>query len=155
MQFANSNSKWRSNCSDCLTPGPSPDDETAVARRGELMLPLSRSALFRCGGGGWGVRLSSYVEENNMALSAILPLTSTIVSLGFAVALLWRYVERKRAHYLVWGLGVLIYGTGTFAEFYSSQAWDATIFRLWYLCGAVLAAAWVGQGTGYLLGGQS
>jgi len=115
------------------------------------MLPLSRSALFHFGRGGWGVRLSSYVEENNMTLSAILPLTSTIVSLGFAVALLWRYVERKRAHYLVWGLGVLIYGTGTFAEFYSSQAWDATIFRLWYLCGAVLAAAWLGQGTVYLL----
>ncbi len=86
-----------------------------------------------------------------MSLSAVLPLTSTIISLVFAVILLRRYTARRRAHLLVWGIGLLIYGTGTFAEFYSSQAWSATIFRLWYLCGAVLAAAWLGQGTVYLL----
>lgn len=86
-----------------------------------------------------------------MNLSAILPLTSTIVSVIFAVLVLRRWVERKRAHMLIWGIALLIYGTGTFAEFYSSQAWNATIFRLWYLCGAVLAAAWLGQGTVHLL----
>jgi len=86
-----------------------------------------------------------------MSLNTLLPLTSTIISLIFAVLLLRRWAERKRAHYFVWGAGLLIYGTGTFAEFYSSQAWNATIFRLWYLCGAVLAAAWLGQGTVYLL----
>lgn len=86
-----------------------------------------------------------------MGLNALLPLTSTVISLAFAAVLLRRWFERKRLHYLVWGIGLLIYGTGTFAEFYSSQAWNATIFRLWYLCGAVLAAAWLGQGTVYLL----
>ncbi len=86
-----------------------------------------------------------------MGLNTLLPLASTIISLIFAVVLLRRYAERKRAHYLVWGVALLIYGTGTFAEFYSSLAWNATVFRLWYLCGAVLAAAWLGQGTVYLL----
>jgi len=86
-----------------------------------------------------------------MGLNTLLPLTSTIISLIFAVLLLRRYAERRRAHYLVWGIALLIYGAGTFAEFYSSLAWNATIFRLWYLCGAVLAAAWLGQGTVYLL----
>ena len=86
-----------------------------------------------------------------MSLSTLLPLTSTIISLVFALLLLRRFAERRRAHLLVWGIGLLIYGTGTFAEFYSGQAWSPTIFRLWYLCGAVLAAAWLGQGTIYLL----
>ncbi|MGH2593148.1 MAG: hypothetical protein ACRDGG_06515, partial [Anaerolineae bacterium] len=86
-----------------------------------------------------------------MSLNTLLPLTSTIISLIFAALLLRRWAERRRAHYLVWGIALLIYGAGTFAEFYSSLAWNATIFRLWYLCGAVLAAAWLGQGTVYLL----
>jgi len=86
-----------------------------------------------------------------MSLSTILPLSSTIISLIFAVLVLRRWAERKRAHMLIWGIALLIYGTGTFAEFYSGQTWNATIFRLWYLCGAVLAAAWLGQGTVHLL----
>jgi hypothetical protein len=86
-----------------------------------------------------------------MSLSTLLPLTSTIISAVFAMLLLRRWMERRRAHYLVWGIGLTVYGIGTFAEFYSSQAWNATIFRLWYLCGAVLAAAWLGQGTIHLL----
>lgn len=86
-----------------------------------------------------------------MSLSIILPLVSTIISALFAILLFRRYVEKRRAHMLVWGIGLVIYGIGTFAEFYSAQAWSATIFRLWYLCGAVLAAAWLGQGTIYLL----
>jgi hypothetical protein len=86
-----------------------------------------------------------------MSLSTILPLTSTVISLIFAALVLRRWAERKRAHMLIWGIALLIYGTGTFAEFYTSLAWNATIFRLWYLCGAVLAAAWLGQGTVHLL----
>src|SRR5512141_325528 len=86
-----------------------------------------------------------------MNLSAILSLISTVVSIIFAIILLRRYLARKGLHLLVWGVALLIYATGTFAEFYSGQAWNATIFRLWYLCGATLAAAWLGQGTVYLL----
>jgi len=86
-----------------------------------------------------------------MSLSAVLPLISTIISAVFAALLFRRYAERQRAHLLVWSIGLVIYGIGTFAEFYSSQTWSATIFRLWYLCGAVLAAAWLGQGTIHLL----
>jgi vacuolar-type H+-ATPase subunit I/STV1 len=86
-----------------------------------------------------------------MSLNTVLPLVSTIISGVFAVVLLRRYAEKRRAHLLVWGIGLVIYGIGTFAEFYSTQAWSATIFRLWYLCGAVLAAAWLGQGTVHLL----
>jgi hypothetical protein len=86
-----------------------------------------------------------------MSLSTLLPLASTIMSAVFAVILLRRYAQRKGKHLLIWGIAMIMYGLGTFAEFYLSLAWNATIFRLWYLCGATLVAAWLGQGTVYLL----
>ncbi len=86
-----------------------------------------------------------------MSLSLLLPLASTIMSAIFAVILLRRYARRKGRHLLIWGIAMIMYGLGTFAEFYLSLAWNATIFRLWYLCGATLVAAWLGQGTIYLL----
>jgi hypothetical protein len=81
----------------------------------------------------------------------LLPLASTIMSAVFAVILLRRYAQRRGKHLLIWGVAMILYGLGTFAEFYLSLAWNATIFRLWYLCGATLVAAWLGQGTVYLL----
>lgn len=86
-----------------------------------------------------------------MSLSTLLPLTSTLISAIFAVILLRRYAQRGGKHLLIWGVAMVIYGIGTFAEFYLSLAWSATIFRLWYLCGATLVAAWLGQGTIHLL----
>jgi hypothetical protein len=81
-----------------------------------------------------------------------LPLLSTLVTLIFAFFVLRRWAARSRGnHLLLWGIGLILYGIGTFAEFYSTLAWSPTMFRLWYLCGAVLTAAWLGQGTVYLL----
>lgn len=86
-----------------------------------------------------------------MSLNTLLPLASTIMSAVFAVLLLRRYARRKGRHLLIWGVALIMYGLGTFAEFYLSLGWNATIFRLWYLCGATLVAAWLGQGTIHLL----
>lgn len=87
-----------------------------------------------------------------MQLVNWLPLFSTIVTFAFAFFVLRRWWSRRPAHHLLlWGIGLVLYALGTFAEFYSTQAWSATVFRLWYLCGAILTAAWLGQGTVYLL----
>lgn len=81
-----------------------------------------------------------------------LPLLSTIITFIFAVFVFRRWWSRRPAHHLLlWGMGLILYGLGTFAEFYATQAWSPTMFRLWYLCGAILTAAWLGQGTVYLL----
>lgn len=81
-----------------------------------------------------------------------LPLFSTIVTFVFAFLVLRRWYSRRPAHHLLlWAVGLILYGLGTFSEFYSTQAWSPTVFRLWYLCGAILTAAWLGQGTVYLL----
>jgi hypothetical protein len=47
---------------------------------------------------------------------------------------------------------MVFYGIGGFCEAYiGAFGWNSLIFRFWYLSGAILVAAWLGQGTVYLL----
>jgi hypothetical protein len=81
-----------------------------------------------------------------------LPFLSSIISFVFAFLLLWRYLVRRGLHLLLWGIGMVFYGVGGFCEaYYGALGWNLLIFRLWYLFGAILVAAWLGQGTVYLL----
>ena len=81
----------------------------------------------------------------------ILPFFSTAITFVFAALVLWRYWQGRRKHSLLWGAGLVLYGLGTLAEAYLALAWSPFVLRLWYLCGAMLTAAWLGQGTVYLL----
>ena len=81
-----------------------------------------------------------------------LPSVSCVVSLVLSVLVLRRYRRRKGLHLLLWGIGMVFYGIGGFCEaYYAALGWHPVVFRLWYLFGAVLVAAWLGQGTVYLL----
>ncbi len=81
-----------------------------------------------------------------------LPFTSSVVSFVFAALVFRRYLARKGAHLLLWSIGLVFYGIGGFCEaYYGAFGWNPLIFRLWYLFGAILVAAWLGQGTVYLL----
>ncbi len=81
-----------------------------------------------------------------------LPFLSCIISFVFAAFVFRRYLLRKGPHLLLWGIGMVFYGLGAFCEaYYSLLGWNPLIYRLWYLFGAVLVAAWLGQGTVYLL----
>ena len=81
----------------------------------------------------------------------LLPFTSTLVTAAFAVAVFSRYFRRGDAHLLFWGIGLVLYGLGTFSEAFLGLAWSPFMLRVWYICGAMLTAAWLGQGTLYLL----
>lgn len=89
-----------------------------------------------------------------IGVAQLLPVASSIIILIFAALVFRRYAERGGPHLIVWGIGLTLFGAGSFAEAYSATAWHPTVFRLWYLGGAVLNAAWLGQGTVYLLKGQ-
>ena len=70
----------------------------------------------------------------------------------FAALVFRRYVSRRGTHLLLWGIGLILYGIASFcAAYYTALGWNSLIYRLWYLCGAILSAAWLGQGTVYLL----
>ncbi len=81
----------------------------------------------------------------------LLPFGSTLVTTAFAAAVLSRYVRRGGAHLLLWGIGLILYGLGTFSEAFLGLAWSPFMLRVWYICGAMLTAAWLGQGTMHLL----
>jgi hypothetical protein len=85
-------------------------------------------------------------------LNTFLPFASCIISFIFAFLVFKRYFTHKGPHLLLWGIGMVFYAVGGFCEaFYGAFGWNPTIFRLWYLFGAMLVAAWLGQGTVYLL----
>ena len=92
-----------------------------------------------------------------ISFNVLLPLASGIISTIFAVLVLQRYAAHRRkgrraAHLLLWGIGMVFYAIGGFCEaYYGAFGWNSLVFRLWYLCGAILVAAWLGQGTVYLL----
>ena len=85
-------------------------------------------------------------------INTVIPFISAIISFIFAFIIFKRYAEKRGPHLLLWGLGMLFYGIGGFCEaYFGAFGWNALIFRMWYLFGAILVAAWLGQGTVYLL----
>jgi hypothetical protein len=87
-----------------------------------------------------------------MSINTILPILSCAISFIFAIFVFRRYLKRKGLHLLLWSIGMVFYGIGGFCEgYYGIAGWDPLVFRLWYLFGAILVAAWLGQGTVYLL----
>ena len=86
-----------------------------------------------------------------MTFNTFLPFVTTLISLAFAAAVFLRYRRRGGPHLIVWGIGLLLYAAGTFSEAFLAVAWSPFVLRVWYLSGAMLTAAWLGQGTVYLL----
>lgn len=85
-------------------------------------------------------------------INTVVPFVSSLVSFVFAYLVFRRYFQRRGMHLLIWGIGMVFYGIGGFSEaYYGLVGWNPFIFRLWYLFGAILVAAWLGQGTVYLL----
>ena len=80
-----------------------------------------------------------------------LPFLSTIVTFAFAAAVFIRYLRRRGPHLLMWTIGLLFYGIGTLAEVWLAFSFNGVVLKFWYLSGAMLTAAWLGQGSLHLL----
>jgi hypothetical protein len=82
-----------------------------------------------------------------------LPTLTAILALVFAVALFDQWRERRGGFQLIWGFGMLFYGIGAGCEaIAAATTWNETLYRTWYLTGAVWTAGWLGLGTAFLLG---
>ena len=55
-----------------------------------------------------------------MSINQILPFASTLVMLIFTVSVFQRYAVRRKPHFLFWGIGLAMFGAGSFAEAYFS-----------------------------------
>lgn len=87
-----------------------------------------------------------------MDLNLVLPFISTGVMLVFTLSVLQRWWVRRRPAFLFWGIGLAMFGAGSFAEaYFAGVGWSRFVFFLWYFFGAVLNAGWIGHGTYWLL----
>ncbi len=81
-----------------------------------------------------------------------LPIMTTIISAVFSLLIFKRYRKLGGTHLLFWGWGVLVFGMGTFAESWITLlGWNVSIFRFWYIVGALMGGAPLAQGTVWLL----
>ena len=86
-----------------------------------------------------------------MSANLVLSFLAAIVMFIFAAYVLQRYFVRRKLYFLFWGLGLLMFGLASFAGALLAVSWNQWFFFAWYLFGALLTAAWIGQGTVYLL----
>jgi hypothetical protein len=91
-----------------------------------------------------------------LTLSLVFSIATTIVSAVFAGFVLRRwYGARTRGRHspwlLAWGIGLVLYAVGAFSQIVLHFVWSPFFFAIWYWSGAIAVAAWLGQGTVYLL----
>jgi hypothetical protein len=85
--------------------------------------------------------------------SALLPAVTSLLALAFAIALFDQWRDRRHGFQLIWAIGMLFYGTASGCEaIAAASGWNETLYRTWYLTGAVWTAGWLGLGTAFLLG---
>lgn len=86
-------------------------------------------------------------------MSPLLPGLTSLLAIVFSLALFDQWVRRRRAYQLAWGLGMLFFGVAAGCEaLAAANGWNETLYRTWYLTGAVWTAGWLGLGTAFLLG---
>jgi hypothetical protein len=76
---------------------------------------------------------------------------STAIVILFVLAVLGRYSKKGGTHLLLWGIGLVFFGLGTFSEAVMLFTFNPLILKVWYFSGAMMTAAWLGQGTVHLL----
>jgi hypothetical protein len=101
---------------------------------------------------GLSTELGELGDTSRPTSHRLLPIASSIVGVSFVAAILRRYLQKGGTHLLIWGIGLAFFATGSITEsLHGLIGWSSIGFRFWYLFGAVLIAAWMGQGTTYLL----
>jgi MFS family permease len=86
----------------------------------------------------------------HLALAA----ASGLISLGFGLSTLERWLDRRKPHELAWTVALFLF-TGASAALWlgESLGWAGWSFRLFYLLGAIVNVPWLALGTVYLLAG--
>src|SRR5918992_1097815 len=87
-----------------------------------------------------------------MSPAVLIPAITSLLALALALALFDQWGTRRRAYQLVWAAGMLFFGIASGCEaIAAATGWNETLYRSWYLFGAVWTAGWLGLGTAFLL----
>lgn len=83
----------------------------------------------------------------------VFPAAAALVSTVFAIQLLTQYAHRKRLPQLAWGVAMTMYAIASLAVAAgASGGWDPTLFRVYWLFGALLNVPYLALGSVALLG---
>ena len=86
-------------------------------------------------------------------MSVLITGVTSLIALAFAIALLDQWRVRRQTFQLAWAIGMLFFGIASACEAIAAAGgWNETLYRTWYLTGAVWTAGWLGLGTAFLLG---
>lgn len=81
----------------------------------------------------------------------VLPMIAAGISLLFAALLGQQFVSRHKPQQLAWAVAMLLFAAASFSAAVGMLGgWGPTLFRAYYLCGAVLTAPILALGTLYL-----
>ena len=87
----------------------------------------------------------------SLNFSFFVSVIAAVVTGTFAAMILRRWWQKRKPHHLAWGVGMTLYFLGTLSQVILALAWSPFFFALWYWSGGIMVAAWLGQGTVYLL----
>ena len=82
---------------------------------------------------------------------SIYPLVVAVVSLVFGLVVLAQWARRRRPHQAVWSFALLAASAASLAFVLFEGNGSELLFRLYYIGGALLAAAYLGMGSLYLV----
>lgn len=86
-----------------------------------------------------------------MALAPLLSAATLLLSLAFAVLVLARWRDARKAHQLLWGLSLLLFALASGLEVQGGlQGWDATGYKVYFIVTAVMVGL-MAAGTGFLV----
>jgi hypothetical protein len=82
----------------------------------------------------------------------IFPLIAAAVSAIFAALLLRQYAMKRRVPQLAWGVSLAMFAVASIVVMYgTTQNWDPTSYKIFYLFGAMLNVPWLALGSIALL----
>lgn len=85
----------------------------------------------------------------------VFPLVAALISVIFALALLRQFSKRRRFYHLTWGVALLMFAAASLAVAGGvGTGWDPTLFRIYWLFGALLNVPWLALGSIALLGSR-
>lgn len=84
-------------------------------------------------------------------IDVVASLVAVVTSSVLSLRVLNQYRRRGRPYQLAWAVALVLFALAAACQFYGQIAgWSPDLYRLWYLSGAILAAAYLGQGELYL-----
>jgi len=86
-----------------------------------------------------------------MNLQSVLSLVAGIVALAVALAVFRVYLEKRKAHHLLWAVGMLLWAASDFTQLYALVVgWTVPVYLLYFFC-SIMLAGFLGAGTLYLV----